>query len=64
MACKREVRRKLLRKTSNQVLKTSTYQLCRLVKVMVTDEHPVFDNQLEGLLIHVDGEQDGILVAP
>ena len=64
MACKREVRRKLLRKTSNQVLETSTYQLSRLVKVMVTDKHPVFDNQLEGPLIHVDEEQDGILVAP
>ena len=61
-ACKREVRRKLLRKTSNQVLKISTYQLGRSVKVMVTDEHPIFGHRLEGLLIQVDEETDGILI--
>ena len=61
-ACKIEVRRKLLRKTSKQVLKISTYQLSRSVKVMVTDEHPVFGHRLEGLLINVDGELYGILL--
>ena len=61
-ACKREVRRKLLRKTSNQVLKISTYQLSQSVKVMVTDEYHVFGHRLEGLLIHVDGERDGIML--
>ena len=29
---------------------------------MVTNEHPAFDHRLEGLLIHVDGERDGILL--
>ena len=60
--CKRKVRRKLLRRTSNQVLKISTYQLSQLVKVMITNKHPVFGHRLEGLLIHVDGERDGILL--
>ena len=63
IACKRgEVRRKLLCKTSNQVLKINTYQLSRSVKVMVMDEHPVFGHRLEGCLIHVDGKMDGILL--
>ena len=62
MASKRKVRRKLLRRTSNQVLKISTYQLNRSVKVMIMDKHPVFGHRLEGLLIHVDGEHDGILL--
>ena len=61
-ACKREVRRKLLHKTSNRVLKISTYQLNRSLKVMVTNEHLVFSHRQEGLLIHVDEEYDGILL--
>ena len=62
MTCKRKVRRKLLSRTSNQGLKISTYHLSRLLKVMIIDKHPVFGHQLEGLLIHVDGERDGILL--
>ena len=62
MAYQRKVRRKLLRKTSNQVLKISTYQLSQSVKVIIMDKHLVFGHRLEGLLIHVDGERDGILL--
>ena len=62
MVCKRDVRRKLLCKSCNQVLKISTYQLSRSVKIMVTQEKLVFGHRLEGLLIHVDGERDGILL--
>ena len=61
-ACKRKVRRKLLCRTSNQVVKIGTYQLSRSVKVMITDKHPVLNHRLEGLLIHVDKEWDGILL--
>ena len=59
---KREVIRKLLHKTNNQVLKISTYQLSRSIKVMVADEHSFFNHRLEGLLIYVDKERDGILL--
>ena len=63
-AWKREgVKIKLKHKSNNQVLKIKTYQLSQLVKVVITDEHPVFGRALEGLPIQVAGERDGILLS-
>ena len=63
-AWKREdVRRKSQHKINNQVLNIETYQLNRLVKVVIADEHPIFGLALEGLLVHVAGKRDGILLS-
>ena len=59
---KEGVRRKSQHKINNQVLKIKTYQISRLVKVVIADGHPVFDHALEGLPLHVAGERDRILL--
>ena len=61
IACKRgDVRRKPQHKTHVHVLKVETYQLSRLIKVMVADVHLVLGHALEGLPIQVAGEGDGV----
>ena len=57
-----DVRRKSRYKTHVHVLKFKTYQPSRLVKVMITDEHPVFGHALEGLPIQIAVEGDKILL--
>ena len=59
---RKDVKRKSQHKIYNQVLKIKTYQLNRLVKVVISDKHPVFGHVLEGLPIHVARKQDGILL--
>ena len=50
------------RKINNQVLKIKPYQLSRLVKILITNEHPIFRHGLEGLPIQVAKKRDGILL--
>ena len=64
ITCKRgDVRRRPQHKTHVRVLKVETYQLSRLVKVMVVDVHPVFDEALEGLPIQMAEERDRVLLS-
>ena len=56
------VSKKSQHKTHVHVLKVKTYKLSRLVKVMVADEHPVFGHALEGLLIQITRELEGVLL--
>ena len=60
---RRDVRRKSQHKTHVHVIKVKTYQLSRLVKVVVADEHPVFGHALEGLPIQIAGERDEVLLS-
>ena len=56
------VRRKTQNKTDNHILKIKTYQLNRLVEVVIMDKHPIFNHTLEGLPIHIAGKWDGVLL--
>ena len=58
-----DVRRKSQHKTHVQVLKVKTCQLSGLVKVVVTDENPVFGHALEGLPIKISRNGDKVLLS-
>ena len=55
------VRRESQHKTQAQTLRGQSYQLSRLVKVMVANRHPVLSHTLVGFLVHIAGEGNGIL---
>ena len=57
-----DVRSKPQHKTHVHVLKAKTYQLSRLIKVVVANVHLDLDHLLEGLPIQVVGEGDGVLL--
>ena len=57
-----DVRRNSQHQTHVKVLKVKTYQLNRFVKVVVVDEHPIFEHALEGRSIQIDMEGDGVLL--
>ena len=59
---KGDFRRKSQHKTHVHVLKAKTYQLSRLVKIVVADEHPVFGHALEGFFIQIVGKEDKVLL--
>ena len=60
---RKDFRRKSQHQTHVQVRKVKTYQLSRLVKVMVANEHPVFGHSLERLPIQIAGEWDAVLLS-
>ena len=62
--CKRgDVRRNSQHETHVHILKVETYQLSRLVKVVVMDVHPILADALKRLPIQVAGEENGVLLS-
>ena len=58
---KRGYRRESIHKTQAPMLRDQSYQLNRLVKVMVANKHPVLSHTLVRFLIHIVGEGNEIL---